>query len=97
MNSAKGATIVTGASQCIEKAIALRLAEDGYAVAVNDIPSKVKAVDALVAQTSTDQGRAIAITGDASSEEEVKAMISKTMAELGDLMILSQVSRLRML
>jgi hypothetical protein len=89
MNSSKGAALVTGASQGLGKAIALRLARDGYPVAVNDISSKVEAVDALVAQISGDQGRAISILGDASSEEDVKAMIARTVAELGNLVVVS--------
>jgi NAD(P)-dependent dehydrogenase (short-subunit alcohol dehydrogenase family) len=92
MVSTKGAALVTGASQGIGRAIALRLAKDAYAVAAVDLPSKAEALATLVAEISAGEGRATGITGDASSEEDVKTMITATVAELGDLMVVGYFS-----
>lgn len=44
--------IVTGAAGDLGKVIALRLANDGFDVAVNDLPVRKDDVDALVGQIS---------------------------------------------
>ncbi|KAF9523097.1 NAD(P)-binding protein [Crepidotus variabilis] len=78
--------IVTGAGQGIGKAIAIRLAADGFNVALNDLPSKsleVASVASLIHQTY--QRKAISVLGDASAEEDVSTLISRTVAELGGL------------
>ncbi|KAF9483078.1 NAD-binding protein [Pholiota conissans] len=75
--------IVTGASKGIGKAIALRLASDGYDVAVNDLPStegKLKEVGALI---SKEGRRAFVCPGDVSVEADVKKMVSSTAEGLG--------------
>jgi NAD(P)-dependent dehydrogenase (short-subunit alcohol dehydrogenase family) len=88
MTSSQGVAIVTGASQGLGRAIALRLAKDGYSVGVNDLADKTNAVDALVEEISRDgKVRAIAVVGDVAEEEDVKSMIFKTVTELGDLTV----------
>jgi NAD(P)-dependent dehydrogenase (short-subunit alcohol dehydrogenase family) len=77
--------IVTGAAQGIGLAIALRLADDGLDVAINDIPSKSEAIDNAVKAVKAKGRKAIAIPGDVSSEEDVKNMIEKTASKLGSL------------
>ncbi|KAK7453993.1 hypothetical protein VKT23_011504 [Stygiomarasmius scandens] len=69
--------IVTGASQGIGRAIALRLAKDGLDVAVNDIASKVDQLDAVANEIrATGTGRKSSVhTADVSQEAEVKKMI----------------------
>jgi hypothetical protein len=86
--SLQGVAIVTGASQGLGRAIALRLAQDGYSVAINDIPEKIDAVSSLVEEISRDvKVRAIPVVGDVTEEEEVKTIIAKTVADLGDLSV----------
>jgi NAD(P)-dependent dehydrogenase (short-subunit alcohol dehydrogenase family) len=81
----KGAAIVTGASQGIGRAIALKLAREGYAVAVNDIPARSPEIDAIVADLVKNGLRAIAVPGDVSHEKDIKTMITRTVEELGEL------------
>jgi NAD(P)-dependent dehydrogenase (short-subunit alcohol dehydrogenase family) len=90
MTTPQGVAIVTGASQGLGRAIALRLAQDGYSVAINDISDKVDAVTALVEEICRSaEVRAIAAIGDVTEEEDVKSLIAKTVAELGDLTVVS--------
>lgn len=77
--------LVTGAAQGLGLAIALRLADDGLDVAVNDIASKSEDLKKVVADIEAKGRRSIAVTADVSSEEEVKAMVEKVAKELGSL------------
>ncbi|PCH44861.1 NAD(P)-binding protein [Wolfiporia cocos MD-104 SS10] len=77
--------IVTGASQGIGRNIALRLADDGLDVAVNDIPTKSAALKELVVEIRAKGRRALAIEADVSKEDEVAAMVTRVAQELGGL------------
>lgn len=75
--------IVTGAAGDLGKVIALRLANDGLDVAVNDLPVRNDDVDALVGQISERGRRSLAVIGDVSVEEDVKNIVERTANELG--------------
>ncbi|KAK7454022.1 hypothetical protein VKT23_011533 [Stygiomarasmius scandens] len=79
--------IVTGASQGIGKAIALRLAKDGLHVALNDIPSKIDQLNAVSEEIkAVGPGRKSSVhTGDVSQEEDVKRMIEEVVETYGGL------------
>ncbi|PBK59832.1 NAD(P)-binding protein [Armillaria solidipes] len=77
--------IVTGAGQGIGKAIALRLADDGFDVAINDLPRKSEALELLSAEISAKGRRSCIIPADVSVEEEVEIMVTKVVTELGRL------------
>ncbi|KAL1746137.1 hypothetical protein HDZ31DRAFT_73102 [Schizophyllum fasciatum] len=89
MSDSRRVALVTGASQGIGKAIALRLARDGLHVGINDIPSKLEALNE-VARLVEEQGvKSAVFPGDVSNENDVKAMIDGTADKLGgfDVMI----------
>jgi len=77
--------LVTGAAQGIGYAIAIRLAEDGLNVAINDIPSKREKIDAAVSEIRALGRESVAVPADVSSEKEVKEMIEQTVTALGGL------------
>jgi len=75
--------IVTGAARGIGRSIALKLADDGLDVAVNDIAQQKEHLDEVVKEIEAKGRKAVAVIADVSKEEEVKAMIEKTVEVLG--------------
>lgn len=73
--------VVTGAGRGIGRGIALRLARDGHAVAVNDVDP---ASAAAVAEEITGAGgRSIAVPADVTDRDAVFGMVARVAAELG--------------
>jgi 3-oxoacyl-[acyl-carrier protein] reductase len=79
--------LVTGASRGIGRAIALRLARDGAAVAVN-YQSRVKDAGLVVDLIRGQGGRAIALQADVGDAAQVRSMVDRINAELGIIEIL---------
>ncbi len=75
--------IVTGAGQGIGEAVALRLAEDGFNIAVNDIRSSAEKITAVVNAIQAKGRKALAVPGDVSVESDVVQIVEKTIQELG--------------
>jgi 3-oxoacyl-[acyl-carrier protein] reductase len=78
--------IVTGAGQNIGRAIALRFAQEGAAVAIVD--RDAGRAEAVCDEVTAAGGRAIAIVADVSREPDVTRAVDRTVAELGDIDIL---------
>jgi NAD(P)-dependent dehydrogenase (short-subunit alcohol dehydrogenase family) len=62
------AAIVTGAAQGIGRAIALRLAQDGYDMALNDLSRSSAALETLAEEIRAKGRKAIVVHGDISKE-----------------------------
>lgn len=85
MSSSQGVSLVTGSGQGIGRAIALRLADDGYDVAVNDIPSNRENLETLKAEIESKGRKALVVTADVSQEDQVKHMVDTVVETLGGL------------
>ncbi len=75
------AAVVTGAGRGIGRAIALRLARDGHAVAVNDVDKTT--AEAVTAEIEGAGARAVAVPCDVTDRDAVFAMVEQAAAELG--------------
>ncbi|KAF7419255.1 hypothetical protein PC9H_001842 [Pleurotus ostreatus] len=89
-SQSKGVAIITGAAQGLGRAIALRLASDGFDVALNDIPAKAPALEELVNEIKAGAGtnserRAIFVPGSVAKEDDVMELVARTARELGGL------------
>lgn len=73
--------VVTGAGRGIGRAIALRLAGDGHAVAVSDVDKA--SADAVAAEITAAGGTAIAVPTDVTARDAVFALVEQAAAELG--------------
>lgn len=80
--------IVTGASQGIGRAIALRLARDGFDVTVNDLASCATNLQSLSEQIESTGRRSLVVTGDVSVEKDVERIVDETVSSLGELHVM---------
>jgi len=77
--------IVTGSSRGIGKAIALRLAHDGYNVTVNDIPANERGAEAVAKEIQQMGRKSTVAIADVSKYGEVERMIEQSVKEVGEL------------
>ena len=73
--------VVTGGGRAIGRGIALALARQGAAVAVNDLHAD--RADTVAAEITSAGGRAIAVQADVADIDSVRAMAQRVSAELG--------------
>jgi 3-oxoacyl-[acyl-carrier protein] reductase len=76
--------IVTGASRGIGKAVAKRLARDGFAVVVN-YASNVNEADATVAEIQSAGGQAIAVKADVGNAADVERLFEEAVKAFGSI------------
>src|SRR3981081_1106765 len=78
----KKIAIVTGASRGIGRAVAKRLARDGFVVVVNYLSNRAKAGE-VVAERKGVGGDAVAIQADVSSPADVERLFNETITKFG--------------
>ena len=83
MSDPRRVALVTGASQGLGKAIALRLAQDGLHIGLNDISIKTEALKEVASLVEQHGVRSAVFPGDVTQESDVKAMIDGTADALG--------------
>ncbi len=69
------AALVTGAGRGIGRAIALRLARDGHAVAVNDVDGG--GAEAVAEEIGAAGGRSVAVPADVTDRDAVSGMVDR--------------------
>ena len=80
--------LVTGSRRGLGKAIAMRLAEAGADIVINDILPGQEEAEATAAEIRAMGLRAVAICGDVSKPEDATTMIEQAWAEMGKIDIL---------
>ncbi|KAF2017968.1 acetoin dehydrogenase-like protein [Aaosphaeria arxii CBS 175.79] len=77
--------IVTGSARGIGKAIALRLAQDGYDICINDIPANEPGAKEVVSEIKKLGRNAFNFSADVSNLKEVENLVQASVSELGPL------------
>ena len=80
--------LVTGAARRIGRAIALRLAGEGFGLALHSSLRSAPEAEALAAELRAQGGRACVVTGDLGQASDVAALIDQASAALGPLSLL---------
>ena len=90
MTSTKRVAIVTGAAEGIGRAIATRLAKDGFDLGLFDLPRAETRLTELAETLKSEYGtRVVLVEGDVSREADVQRLVETVVGELGNLYAVS--------
>ncbi|RDL38367.1 NAD(P)-binding Rossmann-fold containing protein [Venustampulla echinocandica] len=84
----KRTVIVTGSARGIGKSVAIRLAEDGYDVCINDIAANQAGIDETVSEIKALGRQAYGHAADVSKLSEVEGLIAAAVDALGPLNVM---------
>jgi len=84
----KGVALVTGAASGIGRAIALRLAHDGFGIVLNDLKTSKQQLDTLTNEITRKGAKSLIALGDVSVEADVKEMVDSAVQNLGELNVM---------
>jgi 3-oxoacyl-[acyl-carrier protein] reductase len=88
MNLSNKVALITGSARGIGKAVAVRLAEAGADIVVNDIAAAAATLEATAGEIRTMGRKVLAVTADVSSAADVNKMVETAVAEMGRVDIL---------
>jgi 3-oxoacyl-[acyl-carrier protein] reductase len=88
MDLSNKVAIITGSARGIGRAIALKLAEVGADIVVNDIPSAAEALENTANEIRALKRKALAVTADVSSPPDVARLIDSAVSTMGRIDIL---------
>jgi 3-oxoacyl-[acyl-carrier protein] reductase len=80
--------LITGSARGIGKAIALRLANAGADIVINDIPAAAETMEETAGEIRALGRRALTVTADVSSSADVNSMVDTVIKEWGKIDIL---------
>ena len=95
MSITKGIALITGSAQGIGRGIALRLARDGFDIALNDLPSKRDQLRAAASDIESIGRRTHLAVADVTVEDDVKEMVRGAAEGLGGVDVVSVQCRIQ--
>ncbi|KAG0692254.1 hypothetical protein DFH29DRAFT_970841 [Suillus ampliporus] len=85
MSISKGIALITGSAQGIGRSIALRLARDGFDIALNDVPDKGSKLESVATEINSLGRQVCVVPADVTVNEQVKEMVDNAVTKLGGL------------
>ncbi|KAG1739898.1 uncharacterized protein EDB91DRAFT_1248658 [Suillus paluster] len=88
MSISKGIALITGSAQGIGRSIAMRLAQDGFDIALNDVPTKGPQLESVATEIKSLGRQVCVVPADVIVDEQVKEMVDGAVTNLGGLDIM---------
>ncbi|KAG2136957.1 uncharacterized protein EDB93DRAFT_1253816 [Suillus bovinus] len=85
MSISKGIALITGSAQGIGRSVALRLARDGFDVALNDVPNKDAKLESVATEIKSLGRQVCIVPANVADNNQVKEMVDGAVTKLGGL------------